>query len=42
MFRLAKTMEGQRYGFVDDILVTASSTSEAATNVSSWLKTVLC
>lgn len=42
VFRLAKTIEGQRYGFVDDILVTASTTSEAALNVWSWLKTVMC
>ncbi|KAF5363630.1 hypothetical protein D9756_000328 [Leucocoprinus leucothites] len=41
VFQLAKAIEGQRYSFVDDILATSSTTGEAASNVSSWLKTVM-
>lgn len=40
VFQLVKALEGKRYGFADDV-PDVSTTSEAALNVSSWLKTVM-
>ncbi|KAJ3568815.1 hypothetical protein NP233_g5463 [Leucocoprinus birnbaumii] len=39
VFQLAKALEGQRYGFIDDPRMPA--TNKAALSVSSWLKTVM-
>ncbi|KXN89511.1 Lipoate-protein ligase A [Leucoagaricus sp. SymC.cos] len=41
VFQLAKAIEGQRYGFVDDILEAASRKDEPTRNMSSWLKAIM-